>query len=45
MTDSFYRFTCLCGKEIESAAPEGQCPNCQRLFDVTAWGAEPENRQ
>lgn len=34
---SFYRFTCVCEREIESPWPVGECPHCKRLFDVTAW--------
>lgn len=41
MTTSFYRFACACEKEVETPEPTGTCPNCGRLFDVSAWGAEP----
>lgn len=55
MTQSFYRFGCICTHEradqnnvtrivpfeIESPEPTGACPNCGRLFDVSAWGEEP----
>jgi hypothetical protein len=38
MAASFYRFTCICNHEIESPETTGTCPNCGRLFDVSAWG-------
>jgi hypothetical protein len=41
MAASFYRFNCICQKEIESPEPTGTCSNCGRLYDVTAWGNDP----
>jgi len=40
-----YKFTCECGKPVETAVKEGVCPQCKREFTLV-WPADaPVSRE